>query len=152
MTELSDPGTCGALDDSENFMDKTLHEIMKYSEDLARFPLYHGSKAVLETPQPGYGSADRDFGKGLYCTTKKGYAREWAVTDGRDGYMNKYTLDTTGLKFLDLSKKGTSVLYWLAAGMDNRVVSPRFDPETDEEAEWLSKHDFSNGPEDAYTG
>ncbi len=92
-----------------------------------RMTLYHGSARILDEPFCGYGSPLMDYGPGLYCTENRKHAKEWAVRDGKDGYVNEYELDTTGLEILDLSRKGASVLSWLAVLAENRAFCPRFD-------------------------
>ena len=51
-------------------------------------------------------------------------AKEWAVDKDRDGYSNKYALDTQGLTILDLSKTAT-VLHWITVLLQNRVFNLR---------------------------
>ncbi len=75
--------------------------------------LYHGSPKVVERPVYGKGKEYNDYGKGFYCTEHRELAKEWACTEGRDGFMNRYILDTDGLQVLNLSAKEYSVLHWL---------------------------------------
>jgi len=55
----------------------------------------------------------------FYTTKNKGLAGEWAVLGtGRDGYINEYTLDMTGLKVLQLDK--LPIENWIAILIANR--------------------------------
>lgn len=82
--------------------------------------IYHGSISIMEKPIFGFGKIHNDYGLGFYCTKSLELAKEWAVTDKNDGYANKYVLDTTGLKILDLTKTG-NVLHWITVLVKNRV-------------------------------
>ncbi|MCD8307976.1 MAG: DUF3990 domain-containing protein [Clostridia bacterium] len=75
--------------------------------------LYHGSPCTLEEPACGFDNCHNDFGAGLYCTASEELAGEWAVNEGRDGCINRYTLDTEGLKVLDLAESRYSLLHWI---------------------------------------
>ncbi len=83
--------------------------------------LYHGSSHIIVKPEHGFGSPYRDFGPGFYCTENLALAREWAVDDNRNGYVNKYVLDTDGLKILDLSDARYFVLHWIALLATHRM-------------------------------
>ena len=82
--------------------------------------LYHGSPAIIEQPVFGAGKAYNDYGRGFYCTENAELAKEWACSEGTDGYVNQYELDTSGLEILNLSSEEFSVLHWLAVLMENR--------------------------------
>lgn len=82
--------------------------------------IYHGSDHVVDTPKYGVGKPYNDYGLGFYCTESIELAKEWAVGFNRDGFANKYTLDITDLKMLDLSKTGT-VLHWITVLLKNRT-------------------------------
>ena len=56
--------------------------------------LFHGSEKVIEAPSFGEGKRNNDFGLGFYCTETENLAKEWAVSSLRDGFCNRYTLDT----------------------------------------------------------
>lgn len=83
--------------------------------------IYHGSSSIIEKPQFDAGKAYNDYGKGFYCTEHVELAKEWSCNEGIDGFANRYELDLTGLKVLDLSDKKYSILNWLAILMDNRI-------------------------------
>lgn len=83
--------------------------------------LYHGSDKLLDAPHMDGGSPTNDYGPGFYCTKNLALAYEWACTDGHTGFANKYELDTTGLKILNLNGKGYHILNWLAVLLQNRV-------------------------------
>ena len=52
--------------------------------------LYHGSEHIIEKPEWGKGALTNDYGKGFYCTENIELAREWACTEGKDGFVNKF--------------------------------------------------------------
>lgn len=62
--------------------------------------IFHGSEKIIEHPIWGEGRKNNDFGIGFYCTESLELAKEWAVSSLRDGFANKYTLDT---KYLNLN-------------------------------------------------
>ena len=77
--------------------------------------IYHGSISVIEKPIFGAGKPYNDYGLGFYCTENIELAKEWACVDSQtNGYANKYELDSTGLKVLNLSDKKYSILNWMA--------------------------------------
>ena len=89
--------------------------------------IYHGSSVIIEKPQFGFGNLRNDYGLGFYCTEDIDLAKEWGVTDGKDGYANKYELDTSGLGCLDLSDPKYNVLHWITILLENRVFTLKND-------------------------
>lgn len=83
--------------------------------------LYHGSANIIEKPEYGKGKPYNDYGMGFYCTEHEELAKEWGCNEGIDGYANRYRLNLTDLKILDLSSEDYGVLNWLAILMDNRI-------------------------------
>ena len=59
-----------------------------------KITLYHGSEHLVETPTFGLGKKNNDFGLGFYCTESEELAKEWAVSSLRNGFANRYSLDT----------------------------------------------------------
>lgn len=88
--------------------------------------IYHGSVSIIEQPKYGVGKPYNDYGLGFYCTESLDLAKEWAVSDSKDGYANKYSLDISDLKILDLSKTAT-VLHWITILLQNRVFNLKSD-------------------------
>ncbi len=86
--------------------------------------LYHGSKDIVSKPQYGKGSVHNDYGRGFYCTEDPDLAREWAVKRDRDGFVNKYSIDESGLKILNLESSEFSCLNWIELLLSNRVFEP----------------------------
>lgn len=82
--------------------------------------LYHGSPEIIEKPVFGKGKAYNDYGRGFYCTEHIELAKEWACTEGIDGYANRYEFDMSGLSVLNLSDGKYTILNWLALLMLNR--------------------------------
>lgn len=87
---------------------------------MSKLVLYHGSPDIIEKPAFGKGKAYNDYGRGFYCTEHIELAKEWACTEGTDGYANKYELDTLGLSVLNLSSDDYTILNWLAILMLHR--------------------------------
>lgn len=85
--------------------------------------IYHGSVSIIEQPEFGKGKPHNDYGLGFYCTESLDLAKEWAVSENTDGYANKYALDMSDLKLLDLSAKGFTTLHWITLLLQNRVFN-----------------------------
>lgn len=85
--------------------------------------IYHGSKKIVETPIFGEGRKNNDFGLGFYCTESNELAKEWAVSSLRDGFSNRYTLDTEFLNILRLNSPDYTILNWVAVLMEHRIFS-----------------------------
>ncbi len=82
--------------------------------------IYHGSDHIIETPQYGEGKPYNDYGRGFYCTEYVELAKEWACSDPRGGYANKYVLDLDGLKVLDLNGEDYGIIHWISVLLKNR--------------------------------
>ena len=87
--------------------------------------LFHGSEKVIEVPSFGEGKRNNDFGLGFYCTETENLAREWAVSSLRDGFCNRYTLDTEYMKILNLNSPDYTILNWIAVLVEHRLFSIR---------------------------
>lgn len=85
--------------------------------------IYHGSKQIVETPTFGEGRKNNDFGLGFYCTESNDLAKEWAVSSLRDGFSNRYTLDTEFLNILKLNSPDYTILNWMAVLAAHRLFS-----------------------------
>ncbi|MCR5100367.1 MAG: DUF3990 domain-containing protein [Butyrivibrio sp.] len=85
--------------------------------------LYHGSDKIIKTPQFGYGKLFNDYGQGFYCTKHLELAKEWAVDDKRDGFVNTYCIDDKGLTVLDLNSEKYSILHWLTLLLEHRTFT-----------------------------
>ena len=83
--------------------------------------LYHGSQQLVRTPVLGGGKAHNDFGPGFYCTEDPGLAKEWACTLADGGYVNKYKLDTDGMRILWLNSEEYTLLNWIAVLVTHRT-------------------------------
>jgi len=87
--------------------------------------IYHGSKQIVEVPVFGEGRKNNDFGLGFYCTESNDLAKEWAVSSLRDGFSNRYTLDTEHLNILNLNSPLYTILNWMAVLVEHRLFSIR---------------------------
>ena len=84
--------------------------------------LYHGSDKIVSEPKVNLGKIYNDYGQGLYCTKHLELAKEWAVDEDRDGFVNSYELDLRGLKVLDLNSEDFNILRWLTVLLEHRQV------------------------------
>ena len=101
--------------------------------------LYHGSQKIIENPIYGVGNKKNDYGLGFYCTEVEELSKEWSVLDRVDGYSNKYEIDTSELKILNLASKEYNVLHWITILLENRVFDLKYDI-TKAGREYLLKH------------
>ena len=85
-----------------------------------KLTIYHGSSKIIERPLFGAGNPNNDYGLGFYCTETLDLAKEWACSAETDGYANKYSLNTDGLKILSLTSGEYNILNWLAILLENR--------------------------------
>lgn len=85
--------------------------------------LYHGSEQIVEKPTFGKGRENNDFGLGFYCTESPELAKEWAVSSLRNGFSNRYTLDTEYLEVLNLNSPDFTILNWIAVLVEHRLFS-----------------------------
>lgn len=53
--------------------------------------LYHGSKAIVESPDIRISKYNKDFYFGFYCTLLPEQAVRWATRFDGTGYLNEYT-------------------------------------------------------------
>lgn len=85
--------------------------------------LFHGSERLIEAPVFGEGRKNNDFGLGFYCTENEELAKEWAVSSLRDGFCNRYTLDTEYLNILNLNSPDYTILNWIAVLVEHRLFA-----------------------------
>ena len=90
-----------------------------------KITLFHGSEKVIEAPSFGEGKRNNDFGLGFYCTETENLAKEWAVSSLRDGFCNRYTLDTEYMNILNLNSPDYTILNWIAVLVEHRLFSIR---------------------------
>lgn len=83
--------------------------------------IYHGSPQIVKHPGLGKGKPYNDYGQGFYCTESLDLAKEWACPTRKDGFANKYTMNTEGLSLLHLSGGSYHILNWLALLLKNRT-------------------------------
>lgn len=77
--------------------------------------IYHGSKDIIEKPEFGKGNKKNDYGLGFYCTENVELAKEWACSNNEtNGYANRYEIDLSAYKVLDLREEKYSILNWMA--------------------------------------
>lgn len=88
-----------------------------------RITIYHGSEKIVEQPIFGEGKKNNDFGLGFYCTLSEELAKECAVSSLRDGFANRYTLDSEYLNILNLNSPEYTILNWIAVLVEHRLFS-----------------------------
>lgn len=82
---------------------------------MSKLVIYHGSNYIIEKPYYHGGKAKNDYGFGFYCTENLELAKEWSCSNNEsNGFANKYSIDLTNLKILDLTNKRYSILNWIA--------------------------------------
>lgn len=106
---------------------------------MSKLILYHGSSEIVKTPVYGKGKIYNDYGRGFYCTEHLELAKEWACTEGVDGYANQYEIETNDLNILNLSDEGYTILHWLALLMEYRKFRLST-PMMRRGGEWLKEH------------
>ena len=86
-----------------------------------KIELLHGSNHIIEKPELNEDKIRNDYGLGFYCTRELSMAMEWACKQNEDGFVNKYTLDMTDLKVLNLLSGDYNILHWMALLLKNRT-------------------------------
>ena len=82
---------------------------------MSKLVIYHGSKDIIEKPYYHDVKAQNDYGFGFYCTESLKPAKEWSCSNNENnGFANKYSINLSGLKILDLTDKRYSILNWIA--------------------------------------
>lgn len=82
---------------------------------MSKLVIYHGSKDIIEKPYYHDVKAQNDYGFGFYCTESLELAKEWSCSNNENnGFANKYSINLSGLKILDLTDKRYSILNWIA--------------------------------------
>lgn len=106
---------------------------------MSKLTIYHGSPEIIEKPQYGKGKTYNDYGLGFYCTEHIELAKEWACTEDVDGFANKYEIDLSNLKVLNLLSDEYTILHWLAILMNYRKARI-YTPVMKRGREWLIEH------------
>ncbi len=101
--------------------------------------IFHGSSEIVAKPLCGKGKIYNDYGQGFYCTEHIELAKEWACTEGIDGYANEYEIDVESLKILNLSSDEYTILHWLTVLITYRKLRLST-PVMKRGAEWLKQH------------
>ena len=76
--------------------------------------LLHGTDHIIEKPDYLFKNPYNDYGSGLHCTEVIEMAKEWACKENKDGFVNRYRLNTDGLKILNLLDGKHNILNWIA--------------------------------------
>ena len=85
--------------------------------------LFHGSPQVVGEPSFGKGRKNNDFGLGFYCTENPDLAKEWAVSSSEDGFCNRYSIDVSNMRVLNLNGPDFTILNWIAVLVKHRLFS-----------------------------
>jgi len=81
---------------------------------MSNITILHGTDHIIENPDINIGNEHNDYGRGFYCTKSEEMAKEWACKQNTDGFVNRYELNTDGLKILNLTDGQHTVLNWIA--------------------------------------
>ena len=90
---------------------------------MSKIEILHGTDHIIEVPDIDKGNKKNDYGKGFYCTRIPEMAKEWACKQNTDGFSNRYELDLTDLRILDLTDGKHTVLNWIAILLEHRTLS-----------------------------
>ncbi len=90
---------------------------------MSKIEILHGTDHIIEVPDIDKGNEKNDYGKGFYCTRIPEMAKEWACKQNTDGFSNRYELDLTDLRILDLTDCKHTVLNWIAILLEHRTLS-----------------------------
>ena len=72
---------------------------------MSRIPLFHTGYDMITRPDIHYGRKNADFGQGFYLSDNEEFSRRWArERSGSFTYLNRYELDTGGLKLRTFSR------------------------------------------------
>lgn len=88
---------------------------------MSKLTIYHGSDHIIKKPSLSLGKTNNDYGQGFYCTEDLELAKEWACKNNNEGYVNSYTLNTSGLRVLNLNTSEYSILNWIAILLKHRT-------------------------------
>ena len=100
--------------------DHSPHSALLKGAQLQR-TIYHGSPQIVRTPRFGTGPSYNDYGLGFYCTESPSLAGEWAAGMSSDGFINTYSIETDGLRVINLNSPEYCILHWLATLLSFRV-------------------------------
>ena len=84
--------------------------------------IYHGSNKIIKEPDYDINNNNNDFGQGFYTSINSELAKEWAVKNGQNGFLNEYILDTNKLDILDLTNPSYNILNWVACILKFRRI------------------------------
>ena len=101
--------------------------------------LYHGSPEIVRMPEYGKGQPYNDYGQGFYCTENLDLAKEWACGENTDGFVNRYEINPTELRILNLNSEMYTILHWLALLTKYRSIRIST-PTMKRGIEWLNEH------------
>jgi hypothetical protein len=77
----------------------------------------------VREPSFGKGRKNNDFGLGFYCTENPELAKEWAVSSSEDGFCNRYSIDVSNMRVLNLNGPDFTILNWIAVLVKHRLFS-----------------------------
>lgn len=107
--------------------------------------VYHGSDEIIRSPQHNGGRKFSDFGLGFHITTNIEMAKSWASRRrGKPAYINKYMLETEGLRSLTFDLD----LHWLLFIAFNRglIVNEEIKIILDNKYKDIDRYDVIIGP------
>lgn len=73
--------------------------------NLGKFFLFHTSFQIIKKPDIKHGRANADFAQGFYLSDNEDFSKRWARNrKGITSYINRYILNTEGLKIKSFSR------------------------------------------------
>lgn len=75
--------------------------------------IYHGSSHIVRNPRFGTGNQYNDFGLGFYCSEYPQHAAGWAVGRGRNGFVSSFSINSEGLRIINLCGPQYGPLHWI---------------------------------------
>lgn len=88
---------------------------------MSKIELYHTGFEIIPEPDIRVGRKNADFGQGFYLSGDAEFSRRWAKERrDRKTYINRYALDTDGLRVKRLSRDSE----WFGYIFDNRAWRP----------------------------
>lgn len=101
--------------------------------------IYHGSSRIVRPPKFGSGNQYNDFGLGFYCSETPQHAAEWAVRSGRNGFVSGYSINTDGLRIINLCGPQYSPLHWISLLLSFREFD-MFQPSARSAREYINRY------------
>jgi tmp2 (fragment) len=82
------------------------------------------ARTIMKNPDVLYGKKNNDYGQGFYCSESAELAREWVCPREKDGILNRYCLETDGMRVFHLKgETEEALLIWISVLLSNRKLN-----------------------------